>query len=468
MLKYTIRLLYCVLLIVTDNQAIHADQYHRTALDHYIQQPDPAYNYTIVNREQLNGYSIVTIAMDSVQWRTQDEVDRTLWQHTLRIIIPDNVAHKNALMWIAGGNNKSYTVQKNNSTLAGIALKTQSLVAEVKMIPNQRIKFSDETDPRYIERGRKEDELIAYAWDKYLTTLDATWLPRLPMTKAVVRAMDTVQSEYPDIEGFVVGGASKRGWTTWTAAAVDRRVIAAIPVVIDVPNVIKNMQHHFDVYGHWSDAIHDYEDMGLMDKLHTKEFKKMTRIIDPIYYFNRLKMPKFIINSTGDQFFLPDSSQFYFDALKKEKYLRYVPNTDHGLNSEAYNALTAFYYSVLNQQPRPKYHWKKFTDGSIKVMTSMPPSTVRLWQANNPRERNFRLDVIGTAWHSTPLSPTREGVYWGKISPPESGWTAFMIELEYRQKNSSLPLIVTTEVSVIPCSGCQRREYQHSKMYSTD
>ena len=42
-------------------------------------------------------------------------------------------------------------------------------------------------------------------------------------------------------------------------------------------------------------------------------------------------MPKFMVNSAGDQFFLPDSWRFYFDDLKGEKYLRYVPNADHAL-----------------------------------------------------------------------------------------------------------------------------------------
>lgn len=37
-----------------------------------------------------------------------------------------------------------------------------------------------------------------------------------------------------DLKNFVVGGASKRGWTTWTTAAVDDRVVAIVPVVIDL------------------------------------------------------------------------------------------------------------------------------------------------------------------------------------------------------------------------------------------
>lgn len=32
----------------------------------------------------------------------------------------------------------------------------------------------------------------------------------------------------------MVAGGSKRGWTTWTTAAVDKRVFAAIPIVMDM------------------------------------------------------------------------------------------------------------------------------------------------------------------------------------------------------------------------------------------
>ena len=53
------------------------------------------------------------------------------------------------------------------------------------------------------------------------------------MTKAVVRAMDTVEAFMMSEAGgklkvneFVVAGGSKRGWTTWMTAAVDKRVIA--------------------------------------------------------------------------------------------------------------------------------------------------------------------------------------------------------------------------------------------------
>ena len=58
-------------------------------------------------------------------------------------------------------------------------------------------------------------------------------------------------------------------------------------------------------------------------------------------------MPKFIINASGDQFFLPDSSQFYFDELPGVRYLRYVPNADHSLKgSDATESLLACYNAI--------------------------------------------------------------------------------------------------------------------------
>ena len=63
---------------------------------------------------------------------------------------------------------------------------------------------------------------IMTAWmeTRYVMTGDETWPLRLPMTKAAVRAMDTVTAfcGSPDggshsIDSFVVAGGSKRGWT---------------------------------------------------------------------------------------------------------------------------------------------------------------------------------------------------------------------------------------------------------------
>ena len=211
-------------------------------------------------------------------------------------------------------------------------MNTKTVVSQLKMVPNQPLMFAGETT------GRTEDEIIAYTWDKYLRTGDARWPARLPMTKAAVRAMDTVtafcgsaQGGGVSVQSFVVTGASKRGWTTWTTAAVDQRVSAIIPMVIDILNVQTSMLHHYNAYGFWSPAIEDYMNRASPDWFGTPEMAALMDIVDPYAYRRRLTMPKFIINDTGDEFFLPDSSQFYFADLPGVKYLRYVPNVEHAL-----------------------------------------------------------------------------------------------------------------------------------------
>src|SRR5207245_10443064 len=60
------------------------------------------------------------------------------------------------------------------------------------------------------------------------------------------------------IDKFVVAGGSKRGWTTWCTAAVDKRVVAAIPIVIDCIHVRPSMQHHVAAYGFYAESVGDY------------------------------------------------------------------------------------------------------------------------------------------------------------------------------------------------------------------
>ena len=96
------------------------------------------------------------------------------------------------------------------------------------------------------------------------------------------------------------------------------------------------------------------------------------------------------MNATGDQFFLPDSSQFYFDDLKGEKYLRYVPNSEHSMRgTDAFENVQAYYDSFLNGRARPKVTWKFENDGTIRVKASGEPSAVKLWQATNPEGSGF-------------------------------------------------------------------------------
>jgi PhoPQ-activated pathogenicity-related protein len=277
------------------------------------------------------------------------------------------------------------------------------------------------------------------------------------MTKSAVRAMDCIQEFFAGeqggkhkIEKFVVAGGSKRGWTTWCTAAVDKRVVAAIPIVIDVINVRPSMQHHVAAYGFYAESVGDYFRHKIVQRSHDPRLADLYAIEDPYSYRDRLTMPKFIVNASGDQFFCPDSSQFYYDDLKGEKYLRYVPNADHSLKgSDAIESIIAFYWTILRASPRPKYSWTFEKDGSIRVMTPDKPKEVVLWQANNPTARDFRVEKIGPAYTRSPLREQSDGVYLAKIETPAKGWAASFVELTF-DVGAPTPLKLSTAVRVLP------------------
>ena len=179
----------------------------------------------------------------------------------------------------------------------------------------------------------------------------------------------------------------------------------------------------------------------------------MLAIEDPYSYRQRerLKIPKFLINAAGDQFFLPDGSQFYFADMPPEKHLRYVPNAKHNLKgSDAQQSLQAFYQAVLDGHPRPRYAWKKLPDGALEVTVEEAPRQVNLWQATNRAARDFRLDVIGKAWTAKRLAPSKTGPSTSASVPkPSQGFTAFFVELVY-DSGGKYPFKFTTEVSVVP------------------
>lgn len=290
-----------------------------------------------------------------------------------------------------------------------------------------------------------------------MKTGDATWPARLPMTKSAVRAMDTITALLGSKEGgevkideFVVAGGSKRGWTTWTTAAVDKRVVAIVPFVIDVLNVEQSMRHHFAAYGFWAPAVGDYVHHKITARIDDPAHHDLMAIVDPFSYRDRFTMPKYIVNSAGDEFFLPDSWQFYYDALPGEKHLRYVPNSNHSLaGTDAAQSAMAFYDAVITGTPRPEYSWSMESDGSIRFETEQKPVEAKLWQATNPEARDFRLMKIGRTYTSTPLEPQSEGVYVAKVDKPAEGWTSFFIEMTY-DLGGPAPFKVTSGARVVP------------------
>jgi PhoPQ-activated pathogenicity-related protein len=422
-----------------------------TALDRYVKKPDPTYSYKVANTIKGDGYTTYIVDLTSQTWRKESEVDRTVWKHWLTIVKPDQVTSSTGYLFITGGSTRDKQPTGAGAQYVEIATTTHTVAAELQDVPNEPLTFSDDPKPR------SEDGIIAYTWIKYMTTGDETWPLRLPMTKAAVRALDTISAVLASPEGggikvekFVVSGGSKRGWTTWTTAAVDPRVAAIMPASIDLLNLEKSFDHHWKVYGFWAPAVKDYDEAGVMDWQGTKEYHDLLAIEEPYNYRERLTMPKYMVYAAGDQFFLPDSSRFYLDDLRGEKYLRYIPNTDHSLKgSDARESMLAYYESFLKGTARPKFTWDFLPNGDIRVNSKDKPSAVKLWQATNPEHRDFRLMTIGPAYKSSDVQEQGNGVYVAHVEKPEKGWTAYFVEMTY-PSGGKYPFKFTTAVRVNP------------------
>ena len=187
----------------------------------------------------------------------------------------------------------------------------------------------------------------------------------------------------------------------------------------------------------------------IVTRIHTPAFRKLLSVVDPYSYRDRLTMPKFIINAAGDQYFLPDSWKFYFDGLKGEKFLCYMPNVDHGLNADAYFHLASFYKMLLDGTPFPKFTWEKAENGTLTVTCETQPDKVLQWSAHNPDARDFRLATLGPVYESAPLQESAQEHTPLQLAP-EKGWTAFFIELEYPNPGFNAPLKFTTGISILP------------------
>jgi PhoPQ-activated pathogenicity-related protein len=387
--------------------------------------------------------------MVSQTWLTSAEVDKPEWRHWVTIYKPDRISTSTALLYVDGGDN-SPTPPAPDPLMMLLSAQAGAVVVDLGQVPNEPLTFAGESQPR------TEDAIIAYTWDRYLRTGDERWPARLPMTKAAVRAMDAVTAflaALPDgslaVKNFVVAGASKRGWTTWSVAQVDPRVVAIAPVVIDTLNVSAVFESQWRAYGFWAPAVQDYVDMGIVNWFGTPQMASLLEIEDPYQYRERLALPSFQMSATGDQFFLPDSPRYYFSDLPGEKYLRFVPNVDHGMASlAAIENLISWFRAVTQNYPRPRFYWRADRQaGTLIVRVVDTPSQVLLWQASNPKARDFRLETIGPSWTSTPISGTN-GIYTVTVGATQ-GWSAFFVELTFPGP-ADTPLVFTTEVVVTP------------------
>lgn len=453
--------LYLLVIAVTGAVGSTADSF----LTEYVNLEDANYSWKIQKVETHGDLTFAVIDLKSLEWLSSEQVNRPQWQHWLELYIPKQAESEIALLYVGGGRNGRPAPEFEHSLEATIALQTQSVVGLLGQVPNQKLIFNEDT----IER--REDRLLAHAWTQFNAHNDPQWIPLLPMVKSVVRAMDAIteitasdEIESPPIKEFVVTGGSKRGWTSWLSAVADERIIAIVPAVFDALNSARSMEHHFKAYGYWSHAIVDYFAEGLLGSIDASQADKFFQIADPYRYLDRLTIPKFSLNATGDEFFLLDSTKFYWDDLKGEKFLRYVPNSDHSLeHTDVVESIAAFHWLIQNALPLPSFEWVWTNSATVEIdQIHGQVSQISMWSAHNSVARDFRLlrkkdsiEAQGPKWqqelvfgheNEEELSTSPLVLEFDHDGP---GWHAHMVEVEF-DVGFRYPLKLTTTVSISP------------------
>ncbi|HVX14903.1 MAG TPA: PhoPQ-activated protein PqaA family protein [Pirellulales bacterium] len=413
------------------------------ALAAYVETEDPSFAWTVRRRGEMPAGEWCELTLTSQKWRD------TLWKHQLFLIKPKEVRDgSRALLIIGGGNWKPELEQPPTegeelpgqaSLYAKVAENAGTPVAVLLQVPHQPIE------------GKREDALISHTFTQFVKTDDATWPLLVPMVKSAVAGMDAVEQfakkEWSlDIGQFTVTGASKRGWTTWLTAAVDRRVTALAPAVIDTLNMPKQMPHQIASWGKPSEQIHDYTERGLHMLLATPRGKRLVNIVDPYSYRHLIVQPKLIVLGTNDRYWPLDALNLYWSDLPGKKYVLYVPNQGHGLGDfeRTLGTLTAFHRQAAGELQLADLDWQ-FADepGQIRlrVTSGAVPERVVAWQAEAPT-RDFRE----ARWSSQPMQAKADGHEFG-MPTPEKGFRAMFGEAVFNTDRG--PYFLSTNVRIV-------------------
>ena len=405
-----------------------------TALQSYLQNEDESFAWNLNESYPLDGLEVYDLRLTSQKWR------EFTWKHTLTIIIPEELKYDGALLFITGGKNKDGEPIKRGGddefimSLAQVAKKNSAMVAIIWQIPNQ---------PLY--DGMTEDELISFTLHNYKNDGDYTWPLLFPMVKTAVKAMDAVQEFSKetlkhDIDSFVLSGASKRGWTTWLTGAIDPRVAAIGPMVIDVLNMPVNLDYQVKVWNEYSIQIEDYTKLGIPQEANSESGNNITTMIDPYSYREKLTMPKMIFIGTNDEYWPVDAIKHYIDDIPGENYIHYVPNAGHGLDDgqQALTALSGFFGRTLSGASYPACKWEIAQDDMLLTLSvETSPDQLQgayLWSTES-EDRDFRDEE----WTSLSIDEQQlQKNIEVQVDFPESGYRAFYLDLEYSDPNGGM------------------------------
>ena len=271
------------------------------------------------------------------------------------------------------------------------------------------------------------------------------------MTKTAVRAMDAVQDflkreSGTQVSGSVVAGASKRGWTTWLTAAVDKRVKGIIPIVYDNLDLARQMEYQVEAWGDYSEQIKPYTRRDIPQRLTEGSTQSLSALVDPYTYRKLITVPKLIVIGTNDRYWPLDALNLYYGDLVGEKYILYVPNKGHDVSDvrRVIGGAVAFFLKVEGKLKFPQLLWnyeEKEEGAELSVGSDMKPTSVSAWTATSPL-RDFR-DAV---WQKSKMA-LQGSTYRYVLNSPEQGYAAMFAEVVY--ESDAREFFLSTSIVVL-------------------
>ncbi len=396
-------------------------------LDAYVA-ADGDFRWSLSGRRPLpDGGSEELLELHSQLWQGGS------WRHRLWCVWPAApLVATTALLHITGSGDRSEDVRR----AAAMARRLHAPCAVLADVPNQPLCG-----------GLREDDLIAHTFAAFLGSGNPAQPLLCPMTRAAVRALDALQARAAQAgharpDGCVVTGASKRGWTAWLTAAVDRRVRAVVPAVYDNLDIPRQLRRQREVFpGGYSPQIEPYVALDLPRAMEGPEGAALLRLVDPFAYRGRLSLPKWLLLGTNDPYWPVDACSLYSADLPPPTYITYVPNAGHGLaggEGRIAAALAGAFALAAGADPLagpPAPTWQRLAPGRVRI-TAPGARAARLWRATAAgldfREATWEATALpgpGPSWEAgVEAGPGRHQAFFLEVEVPfgPTGDTAYL------------------------------------------
>jgi PhoPQ-activated pathogenicity-related protein len=213
------------------------------------------------------------------------------------------------------------------------------------------------------------------------------------------------------------------------------------------------MEHQKKSFGEYSDEIDDYTKRGLVPIPDTDLARGLWKMVDPYFYRERIGQPKLLILGNNDPYWTVDALNLYWDGLKGDKYITYVPNAghdlrqggEHGNQGRALASLEAFALLNITGKPLPKITWQNDEiDGKFRITATadVTPKAARVWLAKSPT-KDFRK----AEWKELPAAIDGNTVR-GTVTGSVDSYEAFYVDMDYDA--SGLGYHLCTQIRVLP------------------